>query len=86
MKQGRGTCSTFKVINLMYLHVLWFIMMHMDHSSMQIVNHAFSDFVMVEIFWYFLGDLDLYLEDFTTARVSDLLEKDWASSGFIKNP
>ena len=32
---------------------------------------------------YFFRDLDVYLEEFPVARVSDLLEEDWASSGFI---
>ena len=35
---------------------------------------------------YFLEDLDLYLEELPIEKVSDLLENDGASSGFINKP
>ena len=60
---------------------------HGSHSSMQIVHHGFSDLCAGRAFLlYFLGDLNLSLELFPIARVSDLLEDEWASSDFSNKP
>ena len=58
-----------------------------SHSSMHIVHHGFSELCVGRaLLLYFLGDLGLSLELFPIARVSDLLEDEWASSDFTYKP